>query len=449
MRRISAFDRARRRVYLTATLADDSVLVATFDANPESVRKSITPKTASDLGDRLILAPQEINPTISDEDIRQAAKELAKTLNVVVLVPSFRRADHWINVADVTAGADDVEGVVDRLRSGHVGLVVLVNKYDGIDLPDDACRLLVLDGLPQAYGALERREAVVLGDSEAMTSRQVQRIEQGMGRGVRSNEDYCVVLLMGRRLTQLISDPSQAASLSPATRAQLNLSREVAVRLVDKPLADILGVVEQVLGRDSDWVGASRSSLAGVTYPPGCVDEAVAASRAAFNAADAAQFGVAVDRMREAVQATLNSRVKGWRMEQLAVYEDRLDQVMAQQVLVSAIDLNPRVTKPRAGMVPRRMTTPTAQARSAATYLGRTYAGGSDLLIAIEAILDALMFDTERTDEFENGMEQLAAHLGFVAARPERDEGNGPDVLWAIASQDYLIIECRAVRRPK
>lgn len=30
----------------------------------------------------------------------------------------------------------------------HVGLVVLVNKYDGIDLPNDACRIPVIDGLP-------------------------------------------------------------------------------------------------------------------------------------------------------------------------------------------------------------------------------------------------------------------------------------------------------------
>ena len=34
------------------------------------------------------------------------------------------------------------------LKHQHVGLVVFVNRYDGIDLPDDACRILVIDGLP-------------------------------------------------------------------------------------------------------------------------------------------------------------------------------------------------------------------------------------------------------------------------------------------------------------
>ena len=39
------------------------------------------------------------------------------------------------------------------------GLTVLINKYDGVDLPDDACRMLVVDGLPNLksdYDALIR-----------------------------------------------------------------------------------------------------------------------------------------------------------------------------------------------------------------------------------------------------------------------------------------------------
>jgi len=46
------------------------------------------------------------------------------------------------------ATGETIATIVAALKKEHVGLVVLVNRYDGIDLPDDACRILVIDGLP-------------------------------------------------------------------------------------------------------------------------------------------------------------------------------------------------------------------------------------------------------------------------------------------------------------
>jgi len=181
--KLPTFAEAKRRIYLTATLADDSVLVTHFDANPDSVATSVVPESAADLGDRLVLAPQELNPELTHDQIRELARTIAETRNVVVLVPSWRQANEWTSEASVTAStADAISAAVDRLTAGHLGLVVIVNRYDGIDLPDEACRLLIIDSLPFAYSGIERREAVALRDSEAMVTRQLQRLEQGMGR---------------------------------------------------------------------------------------------------------------------------------------------------------------------------------------------------------------------------------------------------------------------------
>jgi hypothetical protein len=47
---------------------------------------------------------------------------------------------------------------VEKLKNGYVGLVILVNKYDGIDLPEDACRILVIDGLAEIKSEYEKLE---------------------------------------------------------------------------------------------------------------------------------------------------------------------------------------------------------------------------------------------------------------------------------------------------
>jgi hypothetical protein len=442
--RITSLAQATRRVYLTATLADDSVLVTHFNADSTAIEKPITPATAADLGDRMILAPQEIDPSISDGEIRNALREFADQVNVVVLVPSYRRANEWADIADLTAAAEDIAGAVDRLQSGRVGLVVLVNKYDGIDLPDEACRVLVIDGLPEAYGGIERREAVLLGETDAMVSRQLQRVEQGMGRGVRSADDHCVVVLLGSRLSQLIAQPANASKLGPATRAQLDLSRQVAAELEGHDLSELVGVIRQTLDRDQGWVVASRAALAGVAYAANGVTPIARHSRSAFNAASAGQFQAATDEMSAAVNGAHQARLKGWLQEQLAVYEHQLDPAKAQQVLAGAVRHNPRVTRPIEGVTYRRLPAAADQAQAAAATLASRYQDRNDLLVGVNAILDDLAFDPNRTDEFEDAFEIAGQLIGFATQRPERDTGTGPDVLWAIGGSRYLVIECKS-----
>jgi Rad3-related DNA helicase len=63
---------------------------------------------------------------------------------------------------------------------------------------------------------------VILGEGDALVGWQLQRIEQGMRRGVRSAKDQCVVFLLDSRLTQMIADPVNLARFGPATRLSLS-----------------------------------------------------------------------------------------------------------------------------------------------------------------------------------------------------------------------------------
>jgi hypothetical protein len=60
--KIPSFTNATRRIYLTVTLADDAILISDFNVKAESLLSAVTPGRASDIGDRMILAPLELNP---------------------------------------------------------------------------------------------------------------------------------------------------------------------------------------------------------------------------------------------------------------------------------------------------------------------------------------------------------------------------------------------------
>lgn len=440
---ITSFAEAKHRVYLTATLADDSVLVTDFGADAASVAKPITPATAGDIGERMILAPQEVNPGLNADQVRAGIASLADTRNVVVLVPSTKAAAAWAAHAVETAHADDIAAVVERLHAGHVGLVVLVNKYDGIDLPEEACRVLVLDGLPEAPTGEERVHAQLVSRTAGTDDRQVQRIEQGMGRGVRSNEDHCVVFLLGAHLSQLVADPRSLGRFGPATQAQFALSRRIADGLEDKPLADILGVARQALDRDPNWVKAAKNALSKVPAASAHVSSVAPLRRQAFDAAVAGDLPTAADLMSQACNVAEDTRDRGRLREECAAYLDQYDPDQAQQTLLSARGDNAAVLRPLTGIVKRKLTGSADQAALLVEVL-KGYENPTALRLAYESMLDDLVFDPDRTEHFEEALKRLGEHLGLEAQRPEKELGAGSDILWALGAAGAWVIEAKS-----
>lgn len=60
--------------------------------------------------------------------------------------------------------------------------------------PMKAARILIMDCLPYFDNLAERYEEQACPDSELINKRIAQKIEQGIGRGVRGEKDYCAVL---------------------------------------------------------------------------------------------------------------------------------------------------------------------------------------------------------------------------------------------------------------
>ncbi|MEU6572589.1 helicase C-terminal domain-containing protein [Streptomyces sp. NPDC046805] len=455
--KIPAFNRAKRRVYLTATLADDSTLVTDLDADPTLVSRPITPGSAADLGDRMILAPVALNPELDDTAVRMMARQFAdgdrdgdgipdaKPINVIVLVPSDKAAEAWKDYADKTHWVSQLDEGVKELKAKHVGLVVLVNKYDGVDLPHDACRLLILDGVPRPMDAVERREAIALADSPSRVAREVQRIEQGMGRGVRDSEDYCAVLLLGTRLGVATHDPRHLSLFSPATQAQLRLSRDIAKQIKGEGLAAVRQALRACLGPMPQWMERSRRALAEVRYAEtGIVRPEAVALRQAFDLAATGRSSAAADRIQLAINDVDDDALRGWLREQKAAYLHLTDASTAQRVLNDAIAQNPFVLRPVAGVSPTQIKAAAVQSRAAAEFLASQYSDGISLVLGVRALLEEIIWgDEDRTDDAERAWEQLGRHLGFVSTRPEKLYGTGPDNLWALSSARYAVTELK------
>lgn len=445
---IPAFQDAKRRIYMTATLADDGLLVSLIGADAASVSKPILPEGVGSIGERLIIAPMEINPNIKEEDIVQWAVEFAKRFNVVVLCPSKARADMvWAGVAKVCIG-DTVQPIVEKLRQEHVGLVVLVNRYDGIDLPDAACRVLIIDEPPQVVGLIERIEMAQIEGTHQAIIREIQKVEQGMGRAIRKVDDWCLVVLVGGRLSRLTGIPKYQSCFSQATQAQLELSHQITKQLVDEPLDKIKVAVELIFTRDKQWIAASRACIASQRpKQTHSIDPYIKHLRAAFDLACLRKFHDADQEVGAAINDTDEEKIKGVLMQRKAEYTWHFDKLSAQQLLSAGLKYNRSITPPEAGIDYRRVNTTKLEQASAIREKICSWPDPREFLLEVRSTLDDLVWDPDRTKRFESAIDWLGLYLGFNTQRPDNVYRKGPDNLWAIGEGAFFVIECKSGRQ--
>jgi hypothetical protein len=442
---VNSFRNAKRRIYMTATLSDDSILVTHFGAQPETLTHAITAASSQAMGERMIIMPQEINPDITLDDVQEIMVDVAKKHNVVVIVPSKRASEEWIGIANQVLLGDAVSEGVAKLKKKHVGLTVLVNRYDGVDLPKDACRLLGIIDLPEAASLIDRLDASVLGGSAIGLRRQIQRIEQGMGRGVRSTDDYCAVVLFGAKLTERLLSSEGRNMLTPATQAQLELSRQLAKQMDEASIEDIQSVIEKCLQRDKGWVAASKKALLkAIKQPDLNIEPGQVALKNAFDEARYNEHPNAAATLTTAANATSDIPYKAWLKVRAAEVTNFFDQAEAQRILQSAHKLNRAVMRPAEGVAYEKLSAQKgAQAIAVRSFFHERFLEAPERILFAQSLSDALIFEPDTAEKFEQAVFDLGRAIGIVSQRPEKQFGEGPDNLWRLKDGRFLVIECK------
>src|SRR5262249_1584136 len=153
----------------------------------------IAPTTTAGECERLILMPS-LSPLLSgDQPALNTAKQIVKDHKCLVLVPTRRRARQWDDIA--TKWDEGVaEQAEDFKAAKPPSCLVLTGRYDGVDLPGDTCRVMVVDDLPAGVNPLERYLWEGLGLGKLLRSTIASRIVQSLGRISRGMSDHGVVV---------------------------------------------------------------------------------------------------------------------------------------------------------------------------------------------------------------------------------------------------------------
>jgi replicative superfamily II helicase len=451
IRAFPSFSEASRRIFMSATIANDGDIVRTFDADPDKIRASLTSRSLAGVSERMVLIPDLMRFKSDRNSIAKLASWTSgQKKGSVILVPSDRAATDWEDDATVAVGSVQVELCVQKMQAlNEFGPVVFANRYDGIDLPCDSCRLLILQNLPKGTSNYELFRATALAGGESLVRMLAQRIEQGIGRGARGSGDYCVVIMSGADLAGWLAKKANFAMLTSATRAQIEMGVQISEAV--RSLTELRETIARSYDRDSDWIEYHAATLSELESGDVVNDDRfsmVVAERKAVNLWQDGYHEKAISKIEKAITNAGNDvdrQTLGW-MSQLAarIASHWGNQDRAEEFQKQAFDFNRNMLRPRVRPPYHRLPAPDEQAVTIARRV-EEYRIRQGLIRNFEDTVSHL-HDEASSSLFEASLAELGRFIGLIAEQHDSN-GEGPDVLWLLPNKCGYVIEAKSRKK--
>jgi hypothetical protein len=255
------FANAKQRIYMSATLGAGGELERQSGV-PSIYRLSVpTGWDKQGIGRRFFLFPERslkdteverfildaVNMagrslTITPDDL--TAKEIRELIGKELKIPCFE--------------AREIENSKKAFTERERAAAVIANRYDGIDFPEEECRLLVVAGLPRAMSLQERFLITRMGAVALLNDRILTRIVQAVGRCTRSATDYSAIIIWGEEIYGYLLKREARQFLHPELQAELDFGIEQSKSTT---LAELLENLKIFLEHGSEWAAADETII--------------------------------------------------------------------------------------------------------------------------------------------------------------------------------------------
>lgn len=466
------FSGAKQRLYMSATLGAGGDLERVTGRQP--IHKIPVPIgwDKQGIGRRFFLFPQR---SLDDRDTEQFVMDSIEIAGrALYIVPDERSAEIVRRAIAEAAGctifnATQIEDSKKPFVESDKAVAVIANRYDGIDLVDDECRLLLFDGLPGGANLQERFFVLRVTAQLLLDDRILTRLVQGFGRCTRSPTDYAAVVILGENLNNYLFKKDRRKFFHPEIQAELDFGLEQSK---SSSAAEMLELLHHFFDQDAEWDGADKAIIAlrgGLKQNTlTAADELAAAVEAELSYEYAiwnADFVAALAQCRAVIGKLTHADLRGYRALWLYLAGSsawlackagqlREDEIAngyfrkaqaAAPVLrwLVALQSDRKSPAPPLAAVDDSLATNIERLEKILDDMGTTHDRKYD---AEESeILRALLQNDDGTC-FENGHERLGRLLGYSAAN-SADDG-APDPWWIADDSLCFVFEDHAGGKP-
>lgn len=255
------FAAAKQRIYMSATLGAGGDLERL--TGTASIERLPAPEgfRSTGVGRRFFIFPGlSLEPA---ECEKQRLKMQTLAGRSVVLTPNEAAAAAIRAQVEELDGfeifnAADIEDSKEAFVNADKAAAIMAGRFDGIDFPNDECRLLCLDGLPKATNAQERFLMTKMSASALFNERLQTRVLQAAGRCTRALQDRSAVFVTGHELLEYLADDRNWEHFHPELQAELAFGVEQSK---DVETGDLIANFKSFLANKNDWAEANAAIL--------------------------------------------------------------------------------------------------------------------------------------------------------------------------------------------
>lgn len=435
---LDIFQQNLRRVYLSATLESQTDFIRAFGRLPE---ETITPSNDAGNGERLVINGQRIKGGFGPD----FAAQLVQKQKTVIAVPDYERAKKWSGLAEAPQ-PETFSAKLAEFRQAEKGAFTLVSRVDGIDLPHDTCRVMIMEGLPAGTSLLEKYQWEFLRMNNVQSVRIANRLAQLFGRINRGRNDYGAFLIEGDELSKWLGNDRNLALLPPLLQKQILIGREVQTEFGINDHNQAMELIGRVLGRDAGWLEYYQREVKLAELDEDHLARHAAAQPVLIQAAlSEAKYAAAMwnndpATARRELEKTLDditqtdTPLAGWHAVWLgAAFElegDKGSALLSYSLAMKRLGGGMVLPRPTAGQA-NKPEEPSLNAFGRSLQDLLSYTHGNKFEAEFSKLRTTLsLIETGDPKKAEAGVRTLGEMLGFIATRPDNDEGTGPDVLW-------------------
>lgn len=253
-----AFSNSFQRIFMSATLGSSGELERLTGCRKIKRLPVVSGWDTKGIGRRLFVFPDLSLKTDAYGEILVKLHQEAR--RSVLIVPSINDAQDISNfLTSKIDGIDifDANALIDskeKYCTSANAMVVMANRFDGVDFPDDESRMLFIYNLPKVTHLQEKFFVGKMAASHLYAERIKTRIVQAVGRCTRNASDYAVVCILGNSILNEITSARIQSTYHPEMRAEIKFGIDNSTDF--KNVDDILENARLFYDRGTDWADA-------------------------------------------------------------------------------------------------------------------------------------------------------------------------------------------------